>query len=427
MTVPNSDFGISLFKQSQTSTAPRQRLMSSQVDHTLPQTVGLSRITDPLLPTENISQALQIFDPDVYDLRPTSHLVRFLQALIGSAGVGGLRKQLMVSRLAATLSSANFTDLDSFYGAIFNFKRYAIEGMPTTADGSTLNPYTDTATPDVWDDAQSRDARFRSRIKQLAQAINMGGTRAGIKAVAEAVLSCEVDLIEVWINKIPTLVVQNLPTASTYANMSNQFVYYGQIQTTYGDKAGKVFASGYMPGDNLGEVVLTPRRIITSEEQLQLAKVLDTVKPSHIHITISNATNETNTQVPPRALASDSEDWDVICRITPADLNQSNNVLYSNGSDLAAARPLFSEYAGESWSYNPNIVRTYSYQISNGSQINSPTEETVIYQDGTSHLYKATDAIMDDRQAISVRLSGDGVVTAYPYVGDRSILTKAPS
>jgi hypothetical protein len=46
-------------------------------------------------------------------------------------------------------------------------------------------------------------------------------------------------------------------------------------------------------------------------------------------------------------------------------------------------------------------------------------DETIVYQDGQQHLYQVSDGLMDTHKAISARLSGDGVVTTYPYPGNR--------
>src|ERR1700730_13368960 len=100
--------------------------------------------------------------------------MRLVLALVGAPGVGGLRKQYAISRLASSISGANFVDADAFYGAIFNLSRHFYEQMPTNVDGTTIDPMTDVANSDLWDDVQSRDARFKSRIQALAKAINMG-------------------------------------------------------------------------------------------------------------------------------------------------------------------------------------------------------------------------------------------------------------
>lgn len=397
-------------------------LINTQIDPTLPETAGLTRISDPLLPDENFQKIIRAFDPDLYDLRSTSHLVRLIKALTGGAGTGGLMKQMITSRMVSTLAITAFTDLDSFYGALFNFNRYGIEGMPLKSDGTKLNPFTDIATPELWDDALSRDARYRSRVFQVARAINMGGSVSGIRGVCEALLSSEVDLVESW--ERVDLQFQNksisAPTGLTFGNISAQYVKWGQFLKSYNFAEGGQFGAGIAPVGNRSEVVITPRRLISNEEKVQLQKVLRTIRPSHVQITLGTQLNQTTSEIPARSYFSDSEDWDVVVRVTPAtDLNQPTDPLYADAGPYSVARPVFSEYSGEAWTNNPNVVRTYSYQIVDGQVTSTPSTETIVYQDQTTHQYAPSDGVMDTRQALAERLSGDGVVTVFPYVGNR--------
>jgi hypothetical protein len=423
MTLPvlNQGDQAGLFQRAQEQ-GLNQNLITDQLDPTQPQIQGLDRITDPLIPSENSTQVVENFDPEIYDLKPTSHLMRFIRALTGSAGVGGIRKQNFIARASTSILGASFVDLDAFYGALFNFHRSLVETMPLNVDGTKINPLTDIAPSDVWDDVYSRDARFRSRIHQLARAINMGGSYAGLKAVAEAILSIDVDLVESWV-KVDALINNSslvLPVAKTYGQISSQYVTDGNMKTvSYGNLEGNQFGNGNTPQGNRGELVFTPRRAITPEESYQLMKVLQVLKPSHTQITISNATNQTSTVIAPRSLAADSENWSIQSRITPAiNLIQPTPPLYQNSGEYSVARPVFSEYVGESWSNNVNIVKTNSYSIDDGTAIQGD-DEVITYNDGQSHIYRVQDGIMDTHKAISTRLSGDGVVTTYPYAGNR--------
>lgn len=424
MPIPNAGSDLpSFFARAQANNQPGGVLINTQVDPTLPEATALTRITDPVIADTHFSELVRNFDPDLYDLRPTSHLMRLVKALTGGAGVGGIKKQITNARLVGTLAITAFADLDSFYGALFNFNRYSIESMPLNSDGSAaLNPYTDVATPESWDDAKSRDARYRSRVFQVARAINMGGSISGIKGVAEALLSCEVDVIESWqhadyLNNNSTLV---LPSGLTFGNIEAQYRAYGQFKQTYNFAQGGRFGAGVSPDGTRNEVILTPRRLITNEEKLQLQKVLRTVRPSHTQITLGAVLNQATRNIPARKLLSDSEDWDVLPRVTlSSNLNQPNDPLYANAGSYSVARPVNSEYTGEAWTYNPNVVKTYSYRLVNNQPTSTDSTETITYQDQTSHVYAPGDAVMDPRQALGERLSGDGVVTTFPYQGLR--------
>lgn len=397
-------------------------LINTQIDPTLPSTAGLVRVTDPLLADQNFQKIVRAFDPELYDLRSTSHLVRLIKALTGGSGTGGIKKQIITSRMASTLAVTAFTDLDAFYGALFNFNRYEIEGMPLKTDGTQLNPYTDVATVEMWDDALSRDARYRSRIFQVARAINMGGSISGIRGVCEALLSTEVDIVESWKTVDQSYQTPSLaaPSGLTFGNISAQYVKWQGFFKSYNFAEGGQFGAGIAPIGNRSEIVITPRRLITDEEGIQLLKVLRTIRPSHTQITLGSQLNQNVSTVPARSYFSDSEDWDVVTRINPStNLNQPTDPLYSGAGSYSVARPVFSEYSGEAWSNNPNIVKTYSYQIVDGVVNSTASTETIVYQDQTSHVYSPSDSVMDTRQALAERLSGDGVVTVYPYTGNR--------
>jgi hypothetical protein len=397
-------------------------LITDQIDPTQPQITSLRRITDPLIPSENSGEVVKNFDPDLYDLKSTSHLMRLIRALTGSSGVGGIRKQNFIARASSSISGANFVDLDSFYGALFNFRRNGIERMPLNVDGKIVNPFTDSANSDIWDDALSRDARFRSRILQLARAINMGGSYAGLRGIAEAILSVETDIVESWV-KVDMLANNSsllTPTGKTYGQVTAQFSTWGNINQSYDSLSGGLFGAGTTPLGNRGELIFTPRRIITTEEAYQLMQVLQVLKPSHTQITIANVTNQSFAQVTPRSLFADSENWTIQNRITPAiNLIQPTVPLYKNAGQFSSARPIFSEYSGEAWSYNSNVIKTISYQIKDGVIAQQGNDEKITYQDGQTHQYNVADGLMDTHKAISARLSGDGVITTYPYSGDR--------
>lgn len=403
-------------------------LIVRQVDPTAPQITSLNLISNPISPTGNSQYYVSNFDPNLYDLRDTSHLMRFLRALMGSPGIGAVHKQYLIARLANSLSDGSFLDLDSFYGAIFGLQRHLTESMPTNLDGTVVNPYTDLANSDIWDEVLSRDAKYRSKLFQLARAVNMGGTYPGLKGVAESIVNDDVDIIESWV-KTDFLAQQgNLEPSSamTYSYIENQYVTYGNIKTSYGNLQGTQFGNGELPAGNRGELIFTPHRSITQEERYQLQQVLNTLKPANVQVTISSAIVESTASVQPRGYSSDSENWIIQSRVTPA-LNLVNPPIpvYNNAGPYSLARPVFSEYTGEQWSYNPNLVRAVSYQINGETQSASVDDQTIVFSDNTAHTYSASDGVRDMRQAIAMRLSGEGVVTNMPYLNSRSSYTQA--
>lgn len=399
-------------------------LIKSQIDPTAPQTVGLSLVSDPALPTKNAQEYVKNFDPNLYDLRDTSHLMRFIRACVGASGLGGIRKQVMLAKLSNMLTQGAFLDLDTFYGAVFGLQRRTIETMPVNDDGTVVNPYTDVATSDVWDQAAAADASYRARLFNMARAINLGATYAGLKGVAEAILSCEVDLSESWA-KTDFLSLQGnivLPTSFTYGQVTSTLITYGGIEPrTYGDLTGQIFGSGDLPAGNRGEIVITPHRGITQEERYQLQHVLNAIKPAHTMVTVGDATIESISTVPLRGLGADTSYWQIENRVT-----QSSSIInppipiYLHSTAIQTARPAFGDYSGEQWSSVSNVAQTKSYRLDFNNEFVTNDDENVVYLDGTSHNYASADGVKDAHQAAAVRLSGEGVVSVMPFTQNRA-------
>jgi hypothetical protein len=414
------------FFQSERESPSSVNLISDQVDPSAPLIRGLTSITDPVIPAANAQSYVKNFDPELYDLRDSSHLMRLIRAMTGAAGLGGLRKQYVVGRLSAMLGDGAFLDLDTFYGALFGLQRHAIESMPTNADGVQINPYTDMADSDTWDDVLSRDARYRSRIFQLARAINMGATVPGIRGAAEAVINADVEMVESWVKTdyYNDHVELTFPSGYTYGAIKAQRVTYGGTkQLSYSELTGSQFGAGSLPTGNRGELIFTPSRLINDEERYQLSQVLNTLTPAHTQVTIATRSVSSSSVVRPRRLFADSENWQIQARVTPAiGLITPDTPVYQDGT-YSQPRPVFSEYSGERWSYNGNVIRATSYQLDGNTLSSNHDEESVVYTDGVNHTYSAPDAVMDKRQAIGHRLSGEGVVTVFPYGTDRSVFS----
>lgn len=119
-------------------------LMNQQLTTNTPQPSSdvFSIVSDPLLPDRSVTDRLGHMDPDIYDLSPNSNLIKLFTALLGGAGVGGLRKQTVVARLENAFATTHFLDLDRFYGALFGIVRTQAEVMPDfgalTDDSGTL-------------------------------------------------------------------------------------------------------------------------------------------------------------------------------------------------------------------------------------------------------------------------------------------------
>lgn len=166
-------------------------IFAAQVTISAPNPDGLLTGTNLLVPDRQVARRLDHFFEELYDLRPQSHLTRFLKALLGDAGMGQLRKRVLLYRLQSAMTSTHFYDLDSFYGALFSAHRNPEERLEA-------NPLTSNLTSDEWDAQHAADTRYRERIMHLARAIPLGATVAGVKTAAEAIFGCECDVYEIW-------------------------------------------------------------------------------------------------------------------------------------------------------------------------------------------------------------------------------------
>lgn len=398
-------------------------LMSQQLSTNQPQPVdpSLTTTTDPLLPDRLTFDRLRHMDPALYDLSETSHLMRLLKVLLGSPGAGGLRKQMAVIRLANAFSGMHFLDLDRFYGALFGIKRTQAEIAPSFA----VNPYTDAAPPSAWDDLHSRDASYRDRLVRFAKSIYHGGTYGGLRSMAEALIAAECEIYESWewldeqdagIGVLPTQIF-------TYSFLSSALQTYEQMGTrTWGELGGgsTVFA-GRTGQRNRSEVILQPKRTLTLDEQYEIVRVLRTFAPAGVCFSVDTSGAAIHTPIEIRAVGASSEYWDITTSVVP-EISGINP--YPAQVD-PAARPAFSQYQGGAWNYNADIAGVSSYTMAEGVQVSNSDDETVIYTDGSTGVYDATQAVVSAAQAHAAQLVNDGALTASPYAPARAVGVKS--
>jgi hypothetical protein len=410
------------FFQTQANNPASNDLISSQIDPTQPQIPGLTSYTDPLVVDQTLLSRLSNFDPELYNLHPSSHLIRFVSALLGAAGVGGMRRQQTINRLASTMAGANFTDLDSFWGSLFGAFRMSDEALPKV-NGTILNPATVAADPDTWEAARSRDGKFRSRIVQLAQAFAHGATYDGVRMAAEAVLACEVDVMESWAlaDTLPSTHASTLQANNYYVVNSQYHTYGGMRGVKWGTLQGGVPVPGNTPLGNRGEVVITPKRAINNEERIQVAHVLSKLAPVGVVVTVLGTPNVGNREVFPRFVYADSTDWSVSSSVSAYQDVSDVEATYPSVSDaVASSRPAMSNYSGERWSYNSRVSTVSAYTMVDGVPTSTQADEQyLIFADGTFQKYGAEAAMLDPKQASLARAAAEGILINYPYSAER--------
>lgn len=131
---------------------------------------------------------LDRFPEEVYARSLDSHLVKFMYALLGPAGVGWLRKNYLEARLKLEDYGIETFDLDAFYGNPLGFSRILEEIYDTDPGG--LIPR------DKWEEIRAKDAKYRNRALDYVQGARAGNTPFGMHLVARSGLGHEVEIIE---------------------------------------------------------------------------------------------------------------------------------------------------------------------------------------------------------------------------------------
>lgn len=344
--------------------------INSQIGPNQPIPDRLDVSTNPIYPPQTLDFRLRGFVPEVYTVDPQSHIYRLLGVLLGDAGGEQARKRALVDRLRTSLSSTNFVDLDAFWGSIFKLNRTQSEILPVNpSTGRTLDPYSDSATLDLWNQAHAADASFRDRIRQFGQALQYGCSPVGIRGVAEAILGCQVDLYEDFSRVDPTTGLPDVYTAT-----------------------------------------LVPYRPLSNSEVFNLKTILDQVKPAaaRIKIQATPGSQSPTTVVPILQAWASSSYWQVLSTITPGP--------YSLFQDTTV-RPSFpySQYQGESWCLNDAIVNVTGELWDQYGLVKATDYfEHYVWPDGTFTNFSPDLAVQPQWEVDLGRLASSGVLSSNP-------------
>lgn len=421
--IQNTGDAAVFFDEQVTSTASDD-LITAQVDPSQPQVQGLATVTTPIVTDRHRSVRMANFDPEQFDLSDSSHLMRFMTAVLAGAGIGGVRRQQIISNMGAALAGTSFIELDGFWGSLFFLPRAPEEMLPTNTEGEPLDPSKDTADSATWDIAHARDGRYRSRIEQLARAFALGGTYDGIRLAARAILNAEVDVVESWLDA-------DYAQPGTAGFIGNTWLAVQLQYGTWGALEGHSWASLALGTDsvpatqtplgNRAEVTIIPGREVTEAERYQLHLVLNELAPAGTLITVADTPFAHETPVSCRTTYADSVDWDVVSRVSQQQaIDTEGRVLYPNSTDFESARPAFGRYDGEAWSVNGRVAMVSAYsENTDGTRLSSVNYQTVTFADGKRRDYQPSDALIDSRQLARARAASEGIATVYPYAEGR--------
>ncbi|MGW7100377.1 DUF7297 family protein [Streptomyces sp. NPDC054838] len=419
-------------------------LMPLQADITVPQAASLASGTGLLVADVAIAEQLRHFPEEVYDLRPTSHLVRLMQAVLGESGVGQLRKRLLLAQLQSlSAAGARFFDLDRFYGPLFGATRTDAEQLP-------INPMeTATATAAEWESVEAADASFRDRMTSLAAAIAQGGTLPGLKAAAEAVSGAEVDVFESWALIEAAADPDEAGHDWEWMEGANWSAYEGEIWgvlegVPFFGRSGTLSRSELLVRVHRDYPVTAEGRVQRASDEQALVRVLARLKPAHMLLTVDT---QGVSALHPRAISAvygDSEHWEIATRVTPGSVplgtspyplspqQEADGV--DPGSPRVLPRPPLVTKLGDEWSYGSQMPTCRSYSFAPGAdedftepgpipdQAFDQLDQVVVWRDGSSTAYSAALGAMDPLLIQAARASSDGVLIANPYSGDRRMV-----
>lgn len=392
-----------------------------------PQPSALDVATNLLLPVRPAETQFGHFPEELYDLRTTSHLYRFMMSMLGDAGVGQLLKRYQLARFQADIAGTHFFDLDRFYGALFGFRRLSTEQFG-------VDPMTITATPTEWADIMAKDASYRSRIVDFAKAIALGPTFDGIKAAGHSVIAADVEIYESWM-----LYDDNAYTpggapvqvgAKTWGDVEQAYPFYRDVEgKVYGTLEGGVGNFGNPPssGPVRNQFIVQPRRAVSLEEAYEMQRVLSRLKPADQIMVIDSGGIAIHSPVSGMKVTADSSYWEITTKVLPADKTITASATpYSvplSGNPETVPAPPFSAYQGESWSYNGDIVSVAAY--AERAQLpytvtNQNDYERQYFADGGFVDHVGNRAVLPVNTVASARTAQSAVTVAHPYSGSRA-------
>jgi len=233
-------------------------------------TAPIDQATFPLLPTKSTSWRLRAFSPSVYNISQGSNLYNYVDAMVGDGGVGTLKKQLLVARLAQSIDSTQFSDLDDIFGTLAQLTRFASESYQ-------YNPSTDVLNSDQWDEVYVKDAWYRARIKNFFKALALGSSPDGLRLMVKAAISADCDIYEMW-----KFIDNDIVNAS-------------------------VTAMSQMSSPSRNEIIIRPRKVSLSPvEVAQLSNLLKRMSPVDSVVTINSSGQNYNQEWPVLTVAASS-------------------------------------------------------------------------------------------------------------------------
>ena len=143
------------------------------------------------MPPKSTERRLEHFDENVYAADSTTFLYKFIDAMCGDSGAGGLKKEAFIQRLSGAIAGIYGSDLDYIFGNVHFLSRAPSEAY-------NYDTMTQMLTSDAWDEVMVKDAWYRARITEFFAACTAGGTTEGVRMAVHAAVSSDCEIMENW-------------------------------------------------------------------------------------------------------------------------------------------------------------------------------------------------------------------------------------
>lgn len=150
-----------------------------------------AQIPFPLMPPKSTELRMEHFDEHIYKTDDSTTLHKFLDAMCGDAGIGNLKKEILLQRLSGAMDGIYGSGLDFIFGGIRFLSR-------TSAESYSFAPETASLTSDQWDVVVTKDAAYRTRIQEFFKAAQAGNTIDAIRLAVHAATSADCQVLENW-------------------------------------------------------------------------------------------------------------------------------------------------------------------------------------------------------------------------------------
>jgi hypothetical protein len=394
-----------------------------------------------------------------------------MAALMGPSGAGQLRQRQQTARLQSAIAGTHFYDLDAFYGALFSASRTDAAALPQNpATGTTLNPYTDLATQDGWDQVEAADAVYRERVIQLARAVSLGGTAPGLQAMAEAIVRVPCNVYEVW-RLIDAQGSEGL-NGNTWAELQIVFPEWSATDGETWDQMQGIVIYGGLGINARNEVIIQPQRTYNSDLASQqqavsdASGIMDVVRvlaPAFALVSVDTTGALVDSPVTVAGLAADSDYWEVISKAalptTPATSSStapsspasssapssaspyqgffnaydSGGIMQDPSQPMKPGVPPFSQSQGISYSYSSAVAQSFSSVLPGAAAdasafsgiMDLKNYQVVTFPAGPATSYAPAWGVTDPATAAAARAASAVSMTASPYSGARAPVVTA--